>query len=146
MLRCGTGTFRAEWTDRGLRRLDFLDENEAGPDGAADPLLRRVTAALEALGAGEEVPLDLRGTPFQLAVWRALRAIPAGRTTTYSALARSLGLGPGAARAVGAACAANPIAVLVPCHRVVPARGGLGGYRWGLDRKRRLLAREARFT
>lgn len=86
--------------------------------------------------------LDLRGTPFQRAVWAALREIPPGHTETYSQLAARIGR-PGAARAVARACAANPVAILVPCHRVVPAAGGSGGWRWGAARKRTLLAREA---
>jgi O-6-methylguanine DNA methyltransferase len=87
----------------------------------------------------DDVPLDLRGTPFQLRVWNALREIPRGRTTTYGAIAAGLGLAPVAARAVGAACGANPVGLIVPCHRVVAASGGLGGYYWGLDRKQALL-------
>ena len=89
------------------------------------------------------VPLDAHGTPFQVRVWRALRDIPAGERRTYGELARALG-SPAAVRAVGRACGSNAIAVLVPCHRVVRADGGLGGYRWGLERKRRLLDAEAR--
>ncbi|MBR0650585.1 methylated-DNA--[protein]-cysteine S-methyltransferase [Roseomonas terrae] len=88
------------------------------------------------------LPLDLRGTPFQRRVWAALRDIPPGRTETYGALAARIGH-PGAARAVARACAANPVALLVPCHRVVPADGGTGGWRWGAERKRALLMREA---
>ena len=87
------------------------------------------------------VPLDLRGTPFQLRVWDALRRIPRGRTTTYGLLAEKLG-DPDAVRAVAGACARNPIAALVPCHRVIAKNGRLHGYRWGLDRKHALLARE----
>ena len=78
----------------------------------------------------EETPLDLRGTVFQRKVWAALQQIPSGKTTTYGELARQIGL-PGGARAVAQACGANPAAVIVPCHRVVAADGGLGGYRWG---------------
>ncbi|WP_334136166.1 methylated-DNA--[protein]-cysteine S-methyltransferase [Tepidimonas sp.] len=81
------------------------------------------------------------GTPWQQRVWDALRALPAGGTITYGALAHRLGL-PHAARAVASACAANPLAVLIPCHRVVAADGSLGGYRWGLPRKRALLVAE----
>lgn len=90
-----------------------------------------------------ELPLDVQGTAFQARVWAALRRIPLGTTTSYSALADSLGT-PQAARAVAAACAANPVAVVVPCHRVVAADGSLAGYRWGLERKRALLGREWR--
>jgi AraC family transcriptional regulator of adaptative response/methylated-DNA-[protein]-cysteine methyltransferase len=84
----------------------------------------------------------VRGTAFQRRVWEALRAIPAGATVTYSGLAAQLGQ-PRAARAVAQACGANTLAVAIPCHRVVGARGALGGYRWGLERKRALLATEA---
>lgn len=88
------------------------------------------------------VPLDvLQGTEFQHKVWKALARIPAGQTRTYRELAQSLGL-PHAVRAVASACGANPLAVLVPCHRVVRSDGGLGGYRWGLQRKQQLLQME----
>jgi AraC family transcriptional regulator of adaptative response/methylated-DNA-[protein]-cysteine methyltransferase len=85
--------------------------------------------------------LDLRGTAFQLRVWQALRAIPRGQTRTYSQLARDLG-DPKATRAVARACATNRVSIVVPCHRVVGASGSLTGYRWGVDRKRQLLAAE----
>jgi AraC family transcriptional regulator of adaptative response/methylated-DNA-[protein]-cysteine methyltransferase len=98
----------------------------------------------------DTLPLDLRGTPFQRAVWQALRDIPPGSTATYAEVAARIGR-PGAARAVARACAANPVAIAVPCHRVVPkargtkgvpATGGTGGWRWGAARKRALLALE----
>jgi O-6-methylguanine DNA methyltransferase len=88
-----------------------------------------------------EVPLDLRGTPFQLQVWQELRSIPWGKTVSYGELARRLGK-PRAARAVGQACGANPIPLIVPCHRVIAAGGGLGGYSSGLERKKWLLQHE----
>jgi AraC family transcriptional regulator of adaptative response/methylated-DNA-[protein]-cysteine methyltransferase len=88
-----------------------------------------------------ELPLDVRGTAFQLRIWQALRAIPSGQTRAYGQLAEQLGM-PGAARAVGRACATNPVALAIPCHRVLRGDGALGGYRWGLDRKRELLERE----
>jgi AraC family transcriptional regulator of adaptative response/methylated-DNA-[protein]-cysteine methyltransferase len=88
-------------------------------------------------------PLDVRATAFQQRVWRALQQVPRGQTRSYSALARSLGQ-PTAARAVAAACAANPVAIAIPCHRAIGADGSLTGYRWGLERKRKLLAAEAR--
>jgi methylated-DNA-[protein]-cysteine S-methyltransferase len=88
-----------------------------------------------------DLPLDLQGSPFERRVWEALRAIPYGTTTTYGELARTLGV-PGAARAVGLANSRNPIAIIVPCHRVIGARGALTGYAGGLDRKRALLAHE----
>ncbi len=89
-----------------------------------------------------EVPLDVQGTAFQWTVWKALQAIPPGETRTYAALAQEIGR-PSAARAVARACATNPVAVVVPCHRVVPAAGGPGGYRWGSARKQALLRLEA---
>jgi AraC family transcriptional regulator of adaptative response/methylated-DNA-[protein]-cysteine methyltransferase len=85
--------------------------------------------------------LDPQGTEFQRRVWQALRNIPAGQTRSYAQLAQAIEQ-PGAVRAVGTACGANPIAVLIPCHRVVREDGGLGGYRWGIERKQRLLDRE----
>src|SRR5205809_7662365 len=87
------------------------------------------------------VPLDIRGTVFQRRVWEALRRIPRGETRTYSDIARAIGA-PSAVRAVGSACGANPVALVVPCHRAVRTDGGLGGYAWGLTVKRRLLALE----
>jgi AraC family transcriptional regulator of adaptative response/methylated-DNA-[protein]-cysteine methyltransferase len=88
------------------------------------------------------LPIDTRGTELQQAVWAALRQIPAGRTASYADIAKAIGR-PGACRAVAQACGANPLAVITPCHRVVRADGGLSGYRWGVERKRALLAREA---
>ncbi len=88
------------------------------------------------------LPLDLYGTPFQQRVWQALRAIPRGSTRTYGQLACDLGLPVTAARAVGRACATNPLAVVVPCHRAIGADGKLHGFRWGIERKRALLALE----
>jgi AraC family transcriptional regulator of adaptative response/methylated-DNA-[protein]-cysteine methyltransferase len=88
-----------------------------------------------------EVPIDVRATAFQLKVWRYLQGIPAGDVQTYAEVARGIGK-PAAARAVGRACATNPLAILVPCHRVIRGDGALGGYRWGLERKRLLIDRE----
>jgi len=85
--------------------------------------------------------LDVRGTAFQWQVWRALQAIPRGETRTYAQIAASLGR-PSAARAVARACASNRVAIAVPCHRVIRGDGGLGGYRWGVERKEHLLRRE----
>lgn len=112
-----------------------------GADRSFEQQIAQVVGLIEAPGTGLELPLDLRGTAFQRRVWAALRRIPAGETISYAALASSIGQ-PRAARAVAAACAANPVAVLVPCHRVVRTDGTLSGYRWGVERKRALLARE----
>ena len=102
----------------------------------------RVVGFVEAPGSGLELPLDIRGTAFQQRVWQALRAIPPGTTLSYTELARRLGV-PQSCRAVASACAANPLAVVIPCHRVVRNDGALAGYRWGIERKRALLDREA---
>jgi AraC family transcriptional regulator of adaptative response/methylated-DNA-[protein]-cysteine methyltransferase len=101
-----------------------------------------VEAFAEAPGLGLDLPLDVRGTAFQQRVWQALREIPAGRTVSYSGIARRIGA-PEAVRAVARACGANALAVAIPCHRVVRTDGALSGYRWGVERKRALLAREA---
>lgn len=87
-------------------------------------------------------PMDIRGTPFQFAVWEQLRAIPAGQTRSYSEIARRIGR-PRAVRAVGTANGANPVSIVIPCHRAIRASGHLGGYRWGLERKRKLLEMES---
>ncbi len=89
-----------------------------------------------------KLPLDIRGTPFQRNVWEQLRAIPRGETRSYTEIARRIGR-PRAARAVGTANGANPVSIVIPCHRALRASGQLGGYRWGLERKRRLLELEA---
>jgi len=109
-----------------------------------DPALEEYTGRVLALldgEPGENLPLDVEGTVFQWQVWDALRRIPAGETRTYRAIAQELGR-PAAARAVAGACAGNRLALVIPCHRVVRETGEAGGYRWGLERKRRLLERE----
>lgn len=106
------------------------------------PLLKRVRDWLAQPAGALELELDLQGTPFQRRVWQALQKIPAGATVSYADLARRLRL-PTAARAIAGACARNPVALAVPCHRVVRSDGGLSGYRWGVELKRKLLAREA---
>jgi len=100
-----------------------------------------VAELVESPGIRLDVPLDARGTDFQQRVWRALREIPVGATATYTDIASRIG-SPKSVRAVAQACAANPIAVAIPCHRVVRSDGALSGYRWGIERKRTLLARE----
>lgn len=106
-----------------------------------EALIAHVVDLVERPGMAADIPLDARGTAFQQRVWKALTAIPAGSTVSYGALAQALGT-PSAVRAVAQACGANPLAVVVPCHRVVGADGKLTGYRWGVERKRALLARE----
>ncbi len=105
------------------------------------PLVAKVIEVVETPSAGFDLQLDARGTDFQRRVWRALREIPAGATASYLDIANRIGA-PGSVRAVARACAANPLAVVIPCHRVVRTDGGLSGYRWGVERKRALLARE----
>ena len=100
-----------------------------------------VVALVDAPQLGSNLPLDLRGSALELAVWEALRAIPSGETRTYGALAKTLPMA-ATAQEVGAACAANVLAVAIPCHRVVKADGSISGYRWGVQRKRRLINME----
>ncbi|WP_414901874.1 bifunctional DNA-binding transcriptional regulator/O6-methylguanine-DNA methyltransferase Ada [Sphingomonas flavalba] len=114
-----------------------------GGDAAYEALVATVVGFVEAPGTGLALPLDIRGTAFQQRVWQALRAIPAGTTASYTEVAARIGA-PNAVRAVAGACAANALAVAIPCHRVVRSDGGLSGYRWGVARKRALLNREAR--
>src|SRR5262249_53526996 len=112
-------------------------DGDARLKGWADRIVRFITAPGEKL----DLPLDIRGTAFQARVWRALQEIPPGKTASYTEIATALGQ-PKAVRAVAQACAANKLALIVPCHRVIRSDGDLGGYRWGLERKQALLARE----
>jgi len=110
---------------------------------ALGPAVRVLLLLLRGRRPHVELPLDVRATAFQRAVWQQLCRIPLGETRSYSEVAAALGA-PAAARAVARACAANPVALLVPCHRVIRKSGALGGYGWGIDRKRALLAAERR--
>jgi AraC family transcriptional regulator of adaptative response/methylated-DNA-[protein]-cysteine methyltransferase len=154
--RCSLGHVLVAATTRGVCAIAFGDAprellRELGErfpratvlpaDAGVEALAARVVEMVDAKGAARDVPLDLVGTAFQQKVWRALREVPAGETVTYAELARRIGA-PRAARAVGSACGKNPVAVAVPCHRAVRDDGGLGGYRWGVARKRALLERE----
>lgn len=123
-----------------LRRR-FAKADLVRGDAAWRAQLAAVVACIDGEASGDQLPLDLRGTVFQQRVWRELQRIPKGCTADYSTIARRLDL-PNGARAVAKACGDNPLAVVVPCHRVVRADGGLAGYRWGLARKRALLSRE----
>lgn len=114
-----------------------------GNDHDFEQWIARVIGFIEAPQLGLDLPLDIRGTVFQQRVWQALRDIPAGSTVSYTEIARRIGA-PRAVRAVAGACAANTLAVAIPCHRVVRNDGALSGYRWGVERKQALLAREAR--
>jgi AraC family transcriptional regulator of adaptative response/methylated-DNA-[protein]-cysteine methyltransferase len=120
----------------------FSSAELVGGDDGFEQWMARVAGWIDQPGAAWDLPLDLRGTAFQLRVWQALREIPPGRTATYAEIAAKLGC-PSATRAVAGACAANKIAVAIPCHRVIRTGGGLSGYRWGIERKRELLRREA---
>jgi AraC family transcriptional regulator of adaptative response/methylated-DNA-[protein]-cysteine methyltransferase len=113
----------------------------ASPDGQEE-LVAHVAGFIEKPGAGLDLPLDVRGTAFQQLVWEVLQRIPPGSTASYTDIARQIGV-PGAVRAVARACGANVLAVAIPCHRVIRNDGSLSGYRWGVERKRALLAREA---
>lgn len=141
-------------TDKGVCRLSFNEGRAALEtrfpkaelvEGGADfaRLLDRVIAAVEAPGDFAHIPLDVKGTAFQEAVWRELQRIPKGETRTYAQLAAAVGK-PKAVRAAGSANGANNVAVLIPCHRVIRTGGHLGGYAYGLDIKRRLLEKEAK--
>lgn len=120
----------------------FSKAELVGGDRDFERLVAQVVGLIEAPALGLDLPLDVRGTAFQQRVWQALRDIPAGSTASYTDIARRIG-DPKAVRAVAGACAANPIAVAIPCHRVVRSSGALAGYHWGVDRKRALLEREA---
>lgn len=146
------GSLLVAATVRGVCRIAF-DESSSGlaarfPNARLGPgdadfvdWVSRVVAQIETPSVLHDIPVDIRGTAFQQAVWRALSRIPPGETLSYAALAAAAGR-PGAARAAGSACGANPVAVLVPCHRAIRADGSAGGYAWGLDRKAELLRRE----
>jgi AraC family transcriptional regulator of adaptative response/methylated-DNA-[protein]-cysteine methyltransferase len=147
------GTMFVAATARGICRLSFGEDADAlaarfpkaemapGGEALAD-LVARAVAAVEAPGQAHDLPIDVRGTAFQEAVWRELARIPPGETLSYAALAVRAGK-PGAARAAGSACGANPVAVLVPCHRAQRGDGTLGGFAYGLPMKQELLRREA---
>ncbi len=151
------GDFMVAMSDKGLVTLEFSSLHFAmedalrvrfpeadvidSQDGLSD-FLERVNRAIEEPGFDPGVPLDLRGTAYEVEVWSMLRAIPVGETTNYGALAAKLGTRD--ARDVTEAIASNPIAVLVPCHRVIKKDGSISGYRWGFKRKRELLARDQR--
>lgn len=129
--------------DQLARELQDLFPNAAlsGGDAEFEAWVAKVVGFVEAPHIGLDLPLDVGGTAFQQRVWRALREIPAGSTASYAEIAAEIGA-PGAARAVARACAANALAVAIPCHRVVRTDGALSGYRWGVERKRALLERE----
>ncbi len=126
-----------------LRELQerFPRAELVGGDGGFEQLVAQVVGFVEAPRLGLDLPLDIRGTAFQQRVWEALRKVPAGETVSYAEIAARIGR-PTSVRAVAQACAANTLAVAIPCHRVVRSDGALSGYRWGIARKQQLLARE----
>lgn len=121
----------------------FPNAQLVGGDAGFEQWVAQVVGLVENPQLGADLPLDIRGTAFQQRVWKALTLVPPGKTISYQQLAHAAGR-PGSARAVAQACAANALAVAIPCHRVVRADGGLSGYRWGVERKRALLDRESR--
>ena len=131
--------------DRLVRDLQdqFPKAELIGGDDDFEHLVAQVVGFVEAPGIGLNLPLDVQGTVFQQRVWQALREIPPGETASYAEIAERIG-SPRAARAVAQACATNHLAVAIPCHRVVRRDGNISGYRWGVERKRELLRREAR--
>jgi AraC family transcriptional regulator of adaptative response/methylated-DNA-[protein]-cysteine methyltransferase len=154
--QCSLGAILVAQSERGICAITLGDDADAllrelqdrfprarlvGGDTGFEALVARVVGLVEAPGLGLDLPLDVRGTTFQQRVWQALREIPPGRTASYAEIAERIGT-PKAVRAVAQACAANVLAVAIPCHRVVRQDGALSGYRWGVERKRTLLARE----
>lgn len=154
---CSLGSILVAKSDRGLVAILLGDDPDklardlqdrfpgadlVGDDHEFEQLVARVVGFVEAPRIGLDLPLDVRGTAFQKRVWQALREIPAGKTASYTEIAQRIGA-PKAVRAVAQACAANALAVAIPCHRVVRSDGGLSGYRWGVERKRALLIKEA---
>ncbi|CAM5230204.1 bifunctional DNA-binding transcriptional regulator/O6-methylguanine-DNA methyltransferase Ada [Rhodanobacter lindaniclasticus] len=154
---CSLGAILVAQSERGVCAILLGDDPDAlardlqdrfpkarliGGDHDYEQLVARVVGFIEAPAIGLDLPLDVRGTAFQQRVWRALREIPAGSTASYSEIARRIG-SPKSTRAVAQACASNLLAVAIPCHRVVRNDGDLSGYRWGVERKRALLEREA---
>lgn len=155
--QCTLGAILVAQSDRGICAILLGDDAEAlvrdlqdrfahanllGGDAAFESLVTQVVAFVEAPALGLNLPLDVRGTAFQQRVWQVLQAIPAGQTASYAQVAARIG-SPTAVRAVAQACAANALAVAIPCHRVVKSDGALSGYRWGVERKRKLLDLES---
>ncbi len=147
------GRMLVAWTDLGVCRLSFEEDAEAlasrfpaaqlqAAGEEAAQFVAAIVAEVESPRTGADIPVDVRGTAFQEAVWKALSEIPPGETRSYAQIAASIGK-PAAVRAVGSACGANPVAVLIPCHRALRTDGTLGGYAYGLPIKVELLKREA---
>ena len=156
--QCSLGAILVAGTDKGICSILLGDDAESlvrelqdrfararliGGDPDFEQWVAKVVGLVEHPAVGMHLPLDLRGTAFQMRVWQALIEIPPGSTASYTDIARRIGA-PQSARAVAQACAANPLAIAIPCHRVVRTDGALSGYRWGVARKRALLERESR--
>jgi AraC family transcriptional regulator of adaptative response/methylated-DNA-[protein]-cysteine methyltransferase len=154
---CSLGALLVASSARGICAISLGDDPEAlvralqdrlpratliGADSAYEAVIAQAVGLIDTPGQGFNLPLDIRGTAFQQRVWQALRNIPSGTTLSYAELAARIGK-PGASRAVAGACAANMLAVAIPCHRVVRTDGSLSGYRWGVERKQALLEKEA---
>ena len=154
---CSLGSILVAASDRGVCAILLGDDPEflarelqdrfpratlIGGDQQFEEIVARVVGFVEAPALGLDLPLDVRGTAFQQRVWQALREVPPGSTVSYAEIASRIGA-PTAVRAVAGACSANPLAIAIPCHRVVHTDGGLSGYRWGVERKKALLQREA---
>jgi AraC family transcriptional regulator of adaptative response/methylated-DNA-[protein]-cysteine methyltransferase len=152
---CSLGSILVAASNKGVCAISFGDAlvrdlqdrfpraRLIGGDADFEQLVAKIVGFVEAPKIGLDLPLDVRGTAFQHRVWAALREIPPGSTASYAEMAERIGE-PKAVRAVAGACAANKIAVAIPCHRVVRIDGALSGYRWGVERKRILLDREAK--
>lgn len=156
--QCSLGSILVAQSDRGICAISLGDDPDAlvrqlqdlfpranliGADPGFERLIAKVVGFIETPSLGLALPLDVRGTAFQQRVWQALCAIPAGATVSYAEIARQIG-SPNSTRAVAQACGANVLAVAIPCHRVIRNDGALSGYRWGVERKKALLEREAR--
>ena len=155
--QCSLGAILVARSQRGVCAISLGEDADAllrelqdrfpraeliGGDAGFEQLVAQVVGLIEHPGIGVDLPLDVRGTAFQQRVWQALRQIPPGETASYTQIAQRIG-SPKSVRAVAQACASNTLAVAIPCHRVVRSDGALSGYRWGVERKRALLSREA---
>ncbi|MEO6155276.1 MAG: bifunctional DNA-binding transcriptional regulator/O6-methylguanine-DNA methyltransferase Ada [Thermomonas sp.] len=158
--QCSLGAILVACSEKGVCAISLGDDPDAllrelqdrfphaelvGGDAAFEHLVSKVVGLIEAPNLGIDLPLDVRGTAFQQRVWQALRQIPAGQTVSYAQIAEAIG-SPRSVRAVASACAANTLAIAIPCHRVVRSDGAMSGYRWGVARKQALLVREASET
>ena len=157
LAQCSLGAILVARSEKGVCAISLGDDADVllrelqdrfpraeliGGDAVFETVVAKVIGLVEAPNLGIDLPMDVRGTAFQQRVWQALRQIPAGQTVSYAQIADAIG-SPRSVRAVAGACAANTLAIAIPCHRVVRSDGGISGYRWGVARKRELLEREA---